>query len=673
MGSTRSRFFASAALVSACFCSGAVATERGGVESPFASGVGARALALGGAYTALAEGPTALAWNPAGIAFGERKELAFFYTSPFVEGNRLTFLGYMHPFLGFGTVGFGNSRYGVDGIEKYDGDGSALGTFSSVQNEWTFAYALPPIGPLSIGAGLKAETHAMDGHTATGIGADLGAIVRPEGSGESAFSYRNLAFGAAIQNAIQPTLALAEGDDRIPVLLRLGAAYGIPLGRAPGEEIVLLAGFDRGSGTGGRVRLGAEYALADGLTLRFGISNEEWSGGFGVAVGGGRLDYAYGSMDLGSVHRLGLTLSFGESLGEVFEARRNEEARALDERTAEELRTKEESQVRTHLDEGAQRLARGEYAEAEAAFERALLWEPGNEEADAGLRGARVGKHIEAGDARRGSGDLLEALAEYRAALAIDPGHERVRTLASETTDLLDRSEARSREMSEHLARGIELLALSSFSKARAEFEQALTVDPENADALRYKARTDSLVALRVDALVEEGDYLRDRGNPEAAVERYREALSLRPDRDDLAREITRLRAPAAQEAPVAAAAAETPRPAPRRLSPDETREAERMYRSGLDAFKEGRNDEAIRYFEFVYGLSPAYENVGSYLKQAHLFSGMDLYTAGRLDEAVRSWERILEMDPDDEKALSYVQRARAEMRKTQDLSGGTP
>ena len=97
------------------------------------------------------------------------------------------------------------------------------------------------------------------------------------------------------------------------------------------------------------------------------------------------------------------------------------------------------------------------------------------------------------------------------------------------------------------------------------------------------------------------------------------------------------------------------------------------MYRSGLDAFKEGRNDEAIRYFEFVYGLSPAYENVGSYLKQAHLFSGMDLYTAGRLDEAVRSWERILEMDPDDEKALSYVQRARAEMRKTQDLSGGTP
>ncbi|MFH1680026.1 MAG: tetratricopeptide repeat protein, partial [Candidatus Eisenbacteria bacterium] len=270
--------------------------------------------------------------------------------------------------------------------------------------------------------------------------------------------------------------------------------------------------------------------------------------------------------------------------------------------------------------------------------------------------------------------DLLEAIAEYRAALAIDPDAPQAAELASEATERLNRSAARSREVSERLTRGIEYLALSDFARARAEFENALEIEPENADAKRYQVRTDSLVALRVDLLVEEGNWFRDRGRPETAIERYGEALALRPDRDDLARETARLRAPAPadQGTQTAAAPAAEEREA-RPLTQDELREAERMYRSGLDAFKAGRYEESIRYLEFVYGLSTEYENVESYLKQAHLFLGMDLYTAGRLDEAIRSWERILEVDPADEKALSYLGRARAEIRKTQALPAGKP
>jgi len=60
----------------------------------FRFGVGARALALGSAYTALAEGPTAVYWNPAGLLLAPL-EAEGMYTEPFRRaiGYRLQFLG----------------------------------------------------------------------------------------------------------------------------------------------------------------------------------------------------------------------------------------------------------------------------------------------------------------------------------------------------------------------------------------------------------------------------------------------------------------------------------------------------------------------------------------------------------------------------------------------------
>lgn len=664
-----------AALAAALLLSSpAAGVDRGGMESPFAVGAGARALALGGAYAPLAEGPDALVWNPAGLGGGGRKELTFFYTAPFVEGNRYTYVGYVHPFLDFGAVGFGNLRYGLDDIEKYDAGGEALGTFSNVQNEWIFSYALPEFGPLSVGASVKAETHALDGHTATGLGVDLGVLVRSPDPPEDAWSRRNFTAGAAVRNAVEPSLTLTEGENRWPALLRAGIAYRLPAFGGGVNGWTVAAQIDQGRRSGGRLRLGAEVALLDGLALRAGAGGGEYSGGFGFAAGGGRLDYSFGSGDLGDAHRLALTFTFGKSLGSLREERRLREQEVLEERTLTELNRKERSQFEQSLRDGDRLLAAGDHAGAEAAYERALLWEPDDEEGRRRLSRARVEGYLAAGARHQEAGNLLEAIAEYQAALAIDAGEERAARFLEEAKEAHEKATVRNREVGDHLARGVEHLALSDFPKAGEAFDKALRIDPENADARRFRARVDSLVALRVDALVEEGDWYRDRGSMESAIERYRGALRLRPDRDDLEREIARLQAPPAKAAVPSPAAPEREVPAPRReLTPEERQEAERMYGSGLEAFREGRNPEAIRYFEFVHGLSPDYENVTSYLKQAALFYGMDRYTAGDLPTAIQAWERILEIDPEDEKALSYLRRARAEIRKTQDLSGGTP
>jgi len=676
MVGTRSRSFAktkaAVILIFLLAAHGTSRADRGGVESPFAYGAGARALALGGAYVALAEGPTALVWNPAGIGAGTRKELTFFYTSPFIEGNRYSFAGYVHPFLDFGTVGMGILRYGMDGIEKYDAGGAALGTFSNAQSEWIFSYALPEIGPVTIGASLKAETHSIDGVSATGVGADFGFLVRSNDPVRSLFGRRNFTLGFAVRNAIEPALNLGGGEDRLPTLLRTGVGWRFPLSPASGDEVNILLGFDHGARSGGRWHFGTEYRLAGGISARIGAGNGEWSTGLGFALRGGTLDYSFGSMELGSAHRLGLTFGFGRTLQTLREERQVRDDQILEEKTLSELERKERRQFTESFDDGEALFARGDFAGAETAFDRALLWDPANKEAARRRDETKFERRLAEGERRLDDGDLLEAVAAFSAAAAIRPEEMRAVALLEEARAKLDRSAARSREVSDRLTRGIGYLALSDFESARDEFDQALQVDPENADAMKYQTRTDSLEALRVDALVAEGNWFRDRGDRETAADRYGEALTLRPDRDDLAREIARLEKPAGDASAATGETAQAPLPV-REPTETERREAEAMYRSGVDAFREGKNEEAIRYFEFVHGLMPSYENARSYLKQAYLFVGMDLYTEGDLSGAIARWERILEIDPEDEKALSYVRRATTEIRRSRDLSGGTP
>ncbi len=647
----------------------AEASQSGGTESPFAFGVGARALSLGGAYVASAEGPTAMTWNPAGLANVQSKQFSLFYTSPFVEGNRYSFVGYVHPFLDLGTVAFGNMRYGVSDIAKYDAGGAALGSFDNAQNEWIIGYALPAFGRARFGANIKMETHSLDGESATAVGADVGFLFQASQSSRSLWSTRNLAFGVMIRNALEPRLTLRTEEERLPTLMRSGVGYSIPMGGFL-DRVLLLASFEQGKQSGGRSKFGAEVMTPSGLAFRGGAGPDEWATGIGFQLAGGQLDYAFGSQELGTSHRLELTMSFGSSLTNLRADRSSREEERLAIRTQEELERNARAQFEDNLERGKQHLAEKRYLEAESWFDRALLWEPENPEVNASLKQARIERHIAEGDRSLESGSLLEAIASYNAAIAVDSKHAPTIRRLARATDMLRTSTARSEEVNESLTRGIEFLALSQFSKARGSFNQVLQIDPENADAQRYLARSDSLITVKVDDLVDEGRWFRSRGDIASARARFNEANALQPSAR-IRNEIARLDAAQANRAGAEGAkAAERPKPR-RNVSAEERAEAERMYGVGLGEFRQRRNSESIPYFEFVYGIIPDFENVESYLKQAYLSTGMELYSSGQLDEAIQTWEKILKIDPSDGQALEFVRRANVAKRKAGELSGG--
>ena len=80
----------------ALLCVSGVRAEAASGASFLKIGVGARAVGLASAYTALADDVTALHWNPAGLSRLGSKQLAATHAELYAD-TRYDFFGYAHP------------------------------------------------------------------------------------------------------------------------------------------------------------------------------------------------------------------------------------------------------------------------------------------------------------------------------------------------------------------------------------------------------------------------------------------------------------------------------------------------------------------------------------------------------------------------------------------------
>jgi hypothetical protein len=128
-------------------------------------GMSARALGLGGAYTALAVDPSAIYWNPAGIANGsglllqisDLKDTQFYTNISDVNYPQIAAtLSPTHKFFTSVTfgVGVGFSGFFVNGIEHYDDQSNYLGDLNYSEVAYFMSYALA-IDNIQLGVSYK--------------------------------------------------------------------------------------------------------------------------------------------------------------------------------------------------------------------------------------------------------------------------------------------------------------------------------------------------------------------------------------------------------------------------------------------------------------------------------------------------------------------------------------
>ena len=132
-------------------------------------GVGARAVGMGGAYTAVGEDLTAMAWNPAGLAGMEKREVAAMYANLVAE-THYSFMGYGQP-TKYGAFGAGLMYLGQGSLDGRDAQGRANGGFTASDMAFGLSFAkklFPKLG-LAVTAKLVRINRGSDtGYPAAG-------------------------------------------------------------------------------------------------------------------------------------------------------------------------------------------------------------------------------------------------------------------------------------------------------------------------------------------------------------------------------------------------------------------------------------------------------------------------------------------------------------------------
>ena len=190
---------------------------------------GARAIAMGESYVAIADDATASYFNPAALAGQTGKKMNFTHAKwlpGLAEDMSYEFLAYSQPVEGWGHVGINGALLNLGEQTRTGERGEVLGTFSSYDFALSVAYGTEVGDNLAAGVGLKfIRSNLAD----QGAGIERGKGVGSSFATDLGLLWRmtpDLSFGAALRN-LGPKIAYIDASqaDPLPQHIVLGVAY----------------------------------------------------------------------------------------------------------------------------------------------------------------------------------------------------------------------------------------------------------------------------------------------------------------------------------------------------------------------------------------------------------------------------------------------------------------
>lgn len=268
--------------------------------------VGARAAAMGGAYTALSEGAVSAYWNPAGLAtiesgdlilnhFEWLQDVSLEYGAASFRVNDRVVLSASVSYLNYGS------------IDRYDNSGALL-------NDEITAYDWA--GALSAGISLTDELSF--GVTGKYVNQNLDEITGSAFAGDVGFKYqmRQVTIAGFLGNFGQ-NMKFDEISERLPAIGRLGLAVK-PFGDNFTTSVDLVKEFDGDMALKHGLEYGfmGQYFVRSGYNYNVNDDEKSLSGfafGLGVYLNQAIIDYAYTPSDnytKDDIHRFSLSWQF---------------------------------------------------------------------------------------------------------------------------------------------------------------------------------------------------------------------------------------------------------------------------------------------------------------------------------------------------------------------------
>jgi len=272
-------------------------------------GTGARATAMGEAFTGIADDVTSIYWNPAGLGQVDNVQIMLMHNQWF-QNVVYEYAAGSLPLLN-GALGLSATYVNYGSMDKLDESGFNLGSFTAYDLNLAAAYGMKISDNFLLGAGLKLPMSVIDNASQTSFAVDLGFLYKISGFELLQIGLTIMNVGTKVGAATQPSqiklgLGLMDAVD--------GLKVGLDVNRHIFEDSL-------------QINMGAEYLILNTLIPRLGykIITEEAgldSALVGLTAGLGfcyhfkdfglGLDYAYAPYgDLGDTHRIALSLAFG--------------------------------------------------------------------------------------------------------------------------------------------------------------------------------------------------------------------------------------------------------------------------------------------------------------------------------------------------------------------------
>lgn len=287
--------------------------------------VGAQAVAMGGAYVAIAQDATAMYWNPAGIARMNKFSTLFHHTRWLADVS-INYIGVVLPVPDFGSLGVNIASMTMDDMERTtranpDGTGEF---FSAGSYALGISYARNLTDRFSMGFNVKYIREDIYHSTAQGAAFDVGILFDTE--------FRGLKLGMSIANYgtkmqmqgkdmlaqidIDPLLAgnnqninayLKTDEYDLPLMFRVGAAIDV-LQDVENNNLLIAVDALHPNNDSESINIGAEYAfnrmffLRGGYNTLFAVDSESgmtFGAGLAVEAANANLHFDYAYWDFG--------------------------------------------------------------------------------------------------------------------------------------------------------------------------------------------------------------------------------------------------------------------------------------------------------------------------------------------------------------------------------------
>lgn len=292
-------------------------SARGTTAADFLNiGVGARALALGGAYTAAVDDANALYWNPAAMTRVRRRSFTAMHQA-YIDSSYFNYAAYVQNEDRLGAFGAAVQYFSAGRIRQTDPTGTETGTFYpyDMALHWSYAYLFDSsVVRLLDGYAFGFSAKLVDSRLVNSASAgaiDLGALSPLYFNDRVRFAFSALNLGS-------DTMQFDQAKEPLPVMMRFGVsdrfASGwlttLDLGLPQSDRPYAAAGIERALLT----RSEWEFAARAGYNTRTLGSINGFTGvslGFGIGLKGSSVDYAFAPYGgLGQAHRLSLTYNF---------------------------------------------------------------------------------------------------------------------------------------------------------------------------------------------------------------------------------------------------------------------------------------------------------------------------------------------------------------------------